>query len=348
MVATPKITIVIPNWNGKSMLGHCLHSLQNQSIDNFDVIVVDNGSVDGSAEFLRQEFPAVQCICLSQNTGFSYAVNCGIDAASADWVLLLNNDMEVAADCLERLAEAVNTHPEFEFFALKMLDFADRDYLDGAGDGVMRGGVGYRLGTMEQDQPYYSSDRETFGACAGAALYSKRFFAVAGLFDPDFFAYLEDVDLNLRARRCGLRCLYLADARVYHVGSATSGSKINPLTIRLSTRNNIWVIVKNYPVLLFLRFFMPLFIYQLAWLLFCMKKKMFIPYVQGITAGIGGMKNMRQKGEVQKDPDQLIPLRQFGDLIVAGERDVIRSIMARRSSVGKGNLLLKIYSALFL
>lgn len=347
MSSAPRIDIVIPNWNGRSMLGHCLTSLQQQTARNFRVIVVDNGSEDGSADYVHRDFPDVTVICLRENTGFSRAVNCGIEAATADWILLLNNDMEVAPDCLEHLQSAVADYNDYDFFALKMLDFHGREYLDGAGDGILRGGVGYRLGTMEKDQQMYQHNRETFGACAGAALYSRHFFSSVGLFDPDFFAYLEDVDLNLRARRYGLRCLYLSEALVYHVGSATSGSKINPLTIRLSTRNNLWVVAKNYSLSLLLRFILPFLIYQLAWLCFCAKKGMVVPYLQGLVEGLRALGKMRKKQQ-GRDDSQLVPIHQFGDMIVAAESDVIHSIMARRSSVGKGNFLLKLYRALFL
>ncbi len=240
------IDIIIPNWNGESMLADCLHSLASQTFTGFRIIVIDNGSGDGSVALVEREFPQVKVIRFSENTGFSIAVNRGISDSSAPWLLLLNNDMEVAPDCLENLRYAVDTYQDYYFFALKMLSFHQRDLIDGAGDAVLRGGVGYRLGTMERDSEYYSMDRDTFGVCAGAGLYKRELFEKVGVFDPDFFAYLEDVDLNMRARRSGMRCRYIASAVVYHIGSATSGSKINSLTIRLSTRNNFYVLFKNY------------------------------------------------------------------------------------------------------
>jgi len=244
----PLIEIVIPNWNGSKMLQHCLRSLSEQTFKQFTVTVVDNGSTDDTEEMLRRDYPAVKLIKFSYNTGFSVAVNAGIEKTQAELILLLNNDMEVTAHCLEELRLAALKYKEYDFFALKMLSFKERDILDGAGDAVLRGGVGYRLGTQEVDGPQYAKDREVFGACAGAALYRRSFFEKTGFFDADFFAYLEDVDLNIRARRLGLQCMYLSEAVVYHIGSATSGSKINPLTIRLSTRNNLYVLIKNYPM----------------------------------------------------------------------------------------------------
>ena len=282
------------------------------------------------------------------NSGFSVAVNHGIENARAPWLLLLNNDMEVAPDCLEQLLLAVDRYPECDFFALKMLAFHQRDRLDGAGEAVLRGGVGYRLGTQEADREYYRQDRECFGACAGAALYSRRFFALCGLFDREFFAYLEDVDINFRARRLGLGCMYIAGAVVFHIGSASSGSKINPFTIRLSTRNNLLVLMKNFEALLLLRFFPAIVVYQLAWLLFCLKKGMLLPYLHGLREAAPRLSRLfRQGRNFTEHNGALLPRTQFAALILAAEEEAVASY-GKTSSQGKGNLLLCCYRRLFL
>jgi GT2 family glycosyltransferase len=343
----PLIEIIIPNWNGRDMLEHCLVSLRRQTFSGFRVVVVDNGSSDGSNQLLAEKFPEVKLIRLDRNTGFSAAVNTGIKSSTAPWLLLLNNDMEVAGECLENLRQAVEKYRDFDFFALKMMNFHQRQYIDGAGDAVLRGGVGYRLGTMEQDSGLYQKDRESFGACAGAALYSRRFFTVAGLFDADFFAYLEDVDLNMRARRLGLRCMFLAGAIVYHIGSATSGSKINALTVRLSTRNNIQVLVKNYPLPIFLRFFPAIAVYQMAWLLFCVKKAMLLPYLAGLCQGLRGLPHYLGKRRELAATSGGVPPQHFAALVRGAEREAVASIMARRTATGKNNFLLACYGRLF-
>lgn len=343
----PLIEIIIPNWNGREMLEHCLSSLHHQTFTGFRVIVVDNGSSDGSNDLIAEKFPEVKLIRLDRNTGFSVAVNTGIKSSMAPWLLLLNNDMEVAEDCLENLRQAVENYRQFDFFALKMMNFHQRQYIDGAGDAVLRGGVGYRLGTMEKDNEEYRKDRESFGACAGAALYSRRFFTRAGLFDADFFAYLEDVDLNMRARQLGLRCMYIAGAIVYHIGSATSGSKINALTVRLSTRNNIHVLVKNYPLPTFLRFFPAIAIYQLAWLLLCVKKAMLLPYLAGFYQGLRELPGyLGKRRELSRRGAGVLP-HHFAAMVRAAEREAVTSIMARRTAAGKNNFLLACYSRLF-
>lgn len=340
------IDIIIPNWNGRSMLETCLASLQLQTCEKFRIIVVDNGSTDDSVDFIRQSHPEVHLVCFSENKGFSAAVNEGIRVASAPWVLLFNNDIEVDKHCLQILVDQGTEQDDFDIFALKMLAFDQRSVLDGAGDGVLRGGVGYRLGTLERDGLKYSLRREVFGACAGAALYRRSLFDSIGNFDEDFFAYLEDVDFNMRAVRCGSRCLYLPEAVIYHMGSATSGSKINHFTVSLSTRNNIFVLIKNYSPMLFIRFLPMIVVYQLFWLLFVIKKRKFLAYITGLCKSLPLIPVMFKKGAGLRRR-QVLSVKEFGDSIIKSEKNVIHSIMLRRTQQGKSNRALEFYLRLF-
>lgn len=343
----PLIEVVIPNWNGIHLLVHCLDSLRQQTCRNFSVTVVDNGSTDDSVLVLERQYPEVKIIRFEENRGFSAAVNAGIRGAGAHWILLLNNDMEVEPHCLNILKEHANRSASYDFFALRMVNFHSRNFLDGAGDGILRGGVGYRIGTLEKYGPPYDTDREVFGACAGAALYKKEFFEKVDLFDEDFFAYLEDVDLNLRALHAGCRCYYISSAIVYHIGSATSGSKINPLTVRLSTRNNLLVLIKNYPFLLIFRFSLAICIYQFFWFLFVIKKGNFLPYLQGLLQVIPQIPKTLKKRRRILD-GSIVPAGIFGSLLTSSEDQVVASIMARRTAEGKGNWLLTLYCTIFL
>ena len=344
----PLIDIIIPNWNGEQMLADCLHSLKKQTFSGFRVVVVDNGSTDGSIALLETEFPDVLVLHFSENRGFTTAVNRGINESTAPWLLLLNNDMEIASDCLQNLRCAIEKYQDYQFFALKMMNFHHRHIIDGAGDAVLRGGVGYRLGTMENDTDYYSKDRDTFGACAGAGLYSRKLFKETGIFDTDFFAYLEDVDLNLRARRRGMKCRYIASAVVYHIGSATSGSKINEFTVRLSTRNNISVLLKNYSLWMFLRFLPSIVVYQLMWALFSLLKGMIIAYLRGIVQSLKTVPQFLKKRKAILTKGENIPEKEFIRLISSAELEAVNSIMARRSAAGKNNFLLICYRTIFL
>ncbi|WP_163336905.1 glycosyltransferase family 2 protein [Desulfopila sp. IMCC35008] len=343
----PIFEIIIPNWNGKQLLAECLQSLRKQTSQEFSVTVVDNGSTDGSVQLLQEEYPEVNLVCFDQNRGFSVAVNAGICQSSTDWIFLLNNDIEVAPTCIEELLKGIQAYPSYDSFALRMMSFNQRDVFDGAGDAVLRGGVGYRIGTMEKGHGQYDNDRDVFGACGGAALYSRKFFKTVGIFDEDFFAYLEDVDLNMRAVKAGLKCKYLASATVYHIGSASTGSKINPMTIRLSTKNNWNVLVKNYPASLLFRLAPVIAIYQFMWFLFVCKKLMIAPYFQGLNAAVSQYKRMKPK---RRDLaiTQTITDNDFARLLKESEREAVQSIMDRRSEEGKSNHLLNIYRKLFL
>ena len=345
--ADPALEVIIPNWNGKKLLADCLQSLKRQTSREFSVTVVDNGSSDGSVEFLKGEHPEVKLIAFAENTGFSVAVNAGIEQSGADWIFLLNNDIEGAEDCIGELIAAAARYPGYDSFALRMMSFHQRNIFDGAGDAVLRGGVGYRVGTLEEDRGQYGVDRDVFGACAGAALYSRSFFQKAGMFDQDFFAYLEDVDLNMRAVQAGLKCRYLHSAAVYHIGSASTGSKINPMTIRLSTRNNLNVLVKNYPLPLAIRLLPVILIYQCMWFLFVCKKLQLIPYLRGVAGAVVQFPVMWKKRR-EVTAKRSISRMRFAELLARSEREAVQSIMDRRSGEGKGNLLLDLYVKLVL
>jgi len=343
---TAAVNIVIPNWNGLRFLPNCLASIERQQFTDWQITIVDNGSSDGSLEYLRAQ-PKVRLLALPENRGFSAAVNAGILSSDAPYVFLLNNDTELPPDCLSQLLNAAAELSQFDFFAPKMLSFHERTVLDGAGDGFLRGGAGYRLGTMEKDSPIYNQPRPVFGACAGAALYRRAVFERIGLFDEDFFAYLEDVDFNLRLNRAGCKGYYVPAARVYHIGSASSGSTFNPFTIRLSTRNSIYILLKHYSLPLFIRFLLVIMIYQLLWLIFSVKKGHFLAYCQGMKEAIAGsIKMLRKRLEIRRR--DRITETELAACLRNAEKTVTDSIMRRRSEQGKSNWLLQAYQHFFL
>ena len=248
---SPRVTVVVPNWNGERFLDLCLSSLRNQSFRNFETVLADNGSTDDSVGFVAQNFPEVRVVRLGENRGFSAAVNAGIKASSdAEYVALLNNDTEVDPRWLEALVRAAERHPEAGLFASKLVDFADRRVLDGAGDALRRSGLPYRIGHGEIDRGQFEREAFVFGACAAGALYRRSLFEEIGLFDEDFFSNCEDGDLSFRAQLAGHRCLYVPGSVVYHVGSASTGGKRSTTNTRLGTQNSINLLVKNLPAAL--------------------------------------------------------------------------------------------------
>lgn len=262
-----RVTVVIPNWNGREFLGPCLNSLRAQSLTDFEVVVVDNGSTDGSVAFVEENFPEARVLPQGENRGFSAAVNAGIESSGAEYVALLNNDTEQDPGWLAALVEAADSRPEAALFASKLVDFHDRRFLDGAGDALRKSGLPYRLGHRELDRGQFEQPSYVFGACAAAALYRRGLFEEIGPFDEDFFAYCEDGDVSFRAQLAGHRCLYVPTAVVHHVGSASTGGKRSPTATRLGTRNGILLLAKDLSVPLLWRWLPSIVAGQLSRLL---------------------------------------------------------------------------------
>lgn len=243
-----KVTVIIPNFNGLVYLEGCFRALMDQTYKDFQVILVDNGSTDGSAQWTCEHYPCVQVIRLSENFGFCKAVNEGIRASKTPYVLLLNNDTEVEANFLKEMVAGMRRHPRAFSGASRMLKFHERDRIDDAGNYYCALGWAFARG-KGKPMENYEKEEQIFASCAGAAIYRRGLFEKIGYFDEEHFAYLEDTDVGYRARIHGYENWYFPKAKVYHVGSGTSGSRYNQFKIRYSSRNNIYLIYKNMPLL---------------------------------------------------------------------------------------------------
>lgn len=246
-----RVSVIIPNWNGKDLLGPCLESLYQQEFKDFEVILVDNGSKDGSVSLVEENFPQVRVIPLEENRGFSAAVNAGIVACESPYIALLNNDTEVHPLCLKELLGALEADPKAGSAACKILFFSDPTSVNSAGDEFSWFGIAYQRRLMRGDSELFNEPRYVFSACAAAALYRRELFETVGLFDETFFAYQEDVDLGFRSQLAGYRCIFVPTAIVHHKYQMTS-SKVGGLRVYLNQRNKYFVLVKNLPTRLFL------------------------------------------------------------------------------------------------
>lgn len=297
-----KVTVVIPNYNGKKYVRPCMDSLMAQSFTDFSVIVVDNASTDGSMELLSEwmtekgsaewaafadtnGIPRLTCIRLDENTGFSHAVNVGIRRAEGEYVFLLNNDTSVRRDCLLELVRFMDAHENAFCAGAKMLMMSSPDRIDGCGDYYNALGYAYAAGKGKKSADF-KDVREVFSACAGAAMYRTRMIRGIGLFDENHFAYLEDVDVGYRARLLGLTNYIVPAAVVLHAGSAVSGSKHNAFKVRLSSKNSMYLIYKNQPLLQRLLNLPFIFTGVLVKFLYFCKKGLGGVYMKGIAAGI--------------------------------------------------------------
>lgn len=278
-----KTTVVIPNYNGMKYLKDCLDALL-QSVSVPEMIVVDNGSSDGSGSFIKERYPQVHLIELPENSGFSAAVNIGIRSAQTEYVYLLNNDTKVYPDTISSLEQAMDRHPDAFSVASKMLQMDCPSQIDSAGDFYCALGWAFAMG---KDKPsgQYDRERRIFSSCAGAALYRTKLLKELGGFDEKHFAYLEDIDLGYRANIYGYRNYLIPESVMLHAGSGVSGSRHNAFKVELSARNSIYLIYKNMPLLQFL-LNLPFLVagYLIKWLFF-VKKGLGKTYLQGIGQG---------------------------------------------------------------
>jgi GT2 family glycosyltransferase len=300
---SPRVTVVVPNWNGEKFLDTCLSSLQEQTFQDFETVLVDNGSTDGSVAFVEENFPEVRVVRLPENRGFSAAVNAGIRSSTTEFVALLNNDTEQDPGWLGALVHAADGHPEAGLFASKLVDFRDRRLLDGAGDALRSSGLPYRLGHGEVDRGQFDEPAFVFSACAAAALYRRELFRRIGLFDEDFFSNCEDGDVSFRAQLAGYRCLYVPGSVVYHIGSASTGGKRSTTNTRLGTQNGINLLVKNLPATLAWRLLPSIVTGQLARVLVVVLSRdgLFRAYLSGIVGAWRLLpKMLKKRKSIQK------------------------------------------------
>jgi len=324
---SPRVTVVVPNWNGERFLSTCLGSLRLQSFTDFETLLVDNGSTDGSVAFVKSNFPEVRVLPLPENRGFSAAVNAGILSSDADYVALLNNDTETDPRWLEAAVEAADAYPEAGSFASKLVDFYDHRILDGAGDVLRRSGLPYRLGHGEPDRGQYDEVTFVFGACAGAALYRREMLDDIGLFDEDFFANCEDGDLSFRSQLAGYRCLYVPGSVVYHMGSATFGKRTATST-RLGTRNSLCLLVKNLPTPLVPGFLPFVAAGQLSRLVVTASTSTFRAHLEGLAGALRLLPLMlRKRREIQKR--RQVPVEYIRGLLKESSRTASASIRRR-------------------
>jgi GT2 family glycosyltransferase len=253
------ISVIIPNWNGAHHLPTCLDSLRRQTHPNFEVIVVDNNSSDYSLDLMEKEYPEVRVIPLKENKGFAGGVNTGIREARGEIIVVLNNDTEADPDWLAELWAGLERHPEAGAATSKILLFDEREVIHTAGDFYTVDGIPGNRGVWQRDEGQFDQEEKVFSACGGASAFRRSMLmelaskghgeaVPSQVFDEDFFAYCEDVDLGWRAQLAGYQCLFVPTAIIYHRLSATGGGKIASY---YTGRNVIYILAKDYPASLF-------------------------------------------------------------------------------------------------
>ncbi|MCX6762558.1 MAG: glycosyltransferase family 2 protein [Candidatus Moranbacteria bacterium] len=248
--------VIIANWNGKKYLKNCFDSLASQTHQNFKIIFVDNGSSDGSADFVRENFPKTQIIGLKKNTGFARGYNIGIKKALEDEniksVVVLNNDTKLHEKFIENMTDCSERHPRAGSIQSKVLNFFEKNRIDCTGIVFSADGVIVNRGYGERDRGQFEKEEEIFGANAAAALFTREALEETQLssgeyFDNSYFAFFEDADLAWRMRLAGFKSYFCPKAFVYHIHSATA-NRISGFKAYYLNRNRFFTLIKNYPL----------------------------------------------------------------------------------------------------
>lgn len=241
-----KASIIIPNWNGKELLQDCLDSLKKQSYSVSETILVDNDSKDDSINFVSKKFPAVKIIKLNKNFGFAKAINEGVKASKAEYVIFLNNDTAVDKDFVKNLVACADAHKEVISVNSKLLNFYNRKKIDGVGIIINEVGQARSIGWQEEDHGQHDKESYILGATGGASLFRREQFLKLGGFDENYFMYSEEVDFAFRAQFAGFKSIFYPKAIVYHKHKATA--KKQPAKIEYwQFRNTTQTLIKDFP-----------------------------------------------------------------------------------------------------
>jgi GT2 family glycosyltransferase len=286
-----RVTIVIPTWNRAALLGQALENLARQTYPIDQVIVVDNGSTDDSAAVAARA--GAQVVTLASNAGFAAAVNRGVQEANAEWVSVLNNDVTLALDWLERLMSELESTGAW-FATGKLLISQTPERIDGSFDAVCRGACALRCGHGRLDSPLWNQRRTIQLAPFTAAVFRAELFERVGFLDERFESYLEDVDFGLRCAEAGFGGLYVPEAVAHHQGSATLG-QWHPDTVRRISRNQLLLVAKHYPPNWILRYGWPVFVAQALWGFIALRHGALLSYVAGKADGLRQFREARGK-----------------------------------------------------
>ena len=302
------VAIAIPSLHRPDLTARCIETIQRQTLprDNWEIVIIENEAQPGRV--LADPLPANTCrIELPVNEGTTGSINRAVAATNSRYVLLLNNDIELEPDYIAKLAAALDGDPRLAFVTGKLLRATQRTHLDGAGDAMLMAGATYRLGHLDRDHGQYERTMPVLSGCGAAVLYRRDAFVDAGGLDLEFFAYLDDLDLALRVQLLGFGGLYLPGAIAYHIGSATMGQRLHPRVVEYITRNQIYLLTKDYPPEVFRKLRRRIVGYQTLWALFALRNGGIGAYWRGLRSGLGNRASMRKKRT------ELLRTRRIGD-----------------------------------
>jgi len=339
---TGSISVIIPVFGNGLHIARCLESLQFGNGRNLQVLLVDDGSLQPVED--RLDLPGVCCYRLETNHGPSHAINRGLEKTADYWIVVLNSDVQVRPGSLTRLIEALEERPEYDFAVARILQDKEPFAVDSIGDGMLLGGGAYRIGHGEVGGRVISLSRPILSATTTASAYRRTVLEDVGGFDEDFFGFMEDLDLSLRARLRGYRGLYVPSAVVYHQGGATFKRRGEKEIFRLITRNQIWVVAKNYPATVLLRALPRIIVFQVLWMGLMLSRGLLKACLRGFWEAFRGMPRMlRKRRHIQRS--RSITPREFWQMIEHSEQEI--AAWQQRLEPAERSLLLRIYFGLF-
>jgi GT2 family glycosyltransferase len=342
------ITVIIPALHRPDLTQRCLHSLSLQKATGLEIVVVENEARQDSIfslETLPADFPfPVQQILLEKNLGTTDSINRAMAETASEFVLMLNNDVELEPQFTPLLAEKLSSDSQLAFATGKLLNAKDPTRLDGAGDALLLGGGAYRLGHQELDSAQFDQPAEVFVGCGAATLYRREALEQVTGLDGDFFAYLDDVDLSFRLHLCRWRGAYVPNAVAYHIGSATLGVPMHPRIVRWMTRNQLLLLWKNYPTGMLIRLLPRIWVYQFLWFAMVLRRGNILSYLRGNLEALGLLgRTLAKRRQVQSQ--KKLTNRELLQKLKASEAQ-IHAWHSTRDARAK-SALLRIYFGLF-
>ena len=305
------ISVIIPALRRPDLTQRCLDSLGGQtlSIESFEIIIVENDARPES--ILADPLPKnARRIALVDNYGTTGSINRGISDSSSKYVLLLNNDVELHPDFLYVLVCAMEADQQCGFCTGKLVNAWDRTRLDGVGDAVLLGGGVYRLGHSDIDVGQFIAPFPVLAGCGAATLFRRSVLRDVGGLDEDFFAYIDDVDLALRVQLMGYSGMCIPQAIAWHLGSATLKHPFHPKIAEWMTRNQILLVLKNYPTAILVRLLPRIVTFQTLWLMLNIARGRFFSYVKGMLGALRLLPRMMRKRQL------LMRTRRIGDQVL--------------------------------
>jgi GT2 family glycosyltransferase len=339
------VSVVIPCLGRPDLTRRCLDFLSRQSLpaQSFDIVLVENGGLPSLDP--HDPLPAnARRLTLDANYGTAGGFNRGIAATKSKYVLLLNNDVELESDFLATLVSVLEKEPHCAFVSGKLLSAADHSRLDGAGDALLQGGGAYRLGHADPDTGQFDRESPILSACGAAALFRRSVLEEIGGFDEDFFAYLDDFDACLRVHLAGYTGRYVPAAVGYHIGSATLGDPFHPKIAEFLTRNQLVLVLKNYPREVLLRLLPRIVGFQCLWLALAVRKGAFLPWLRGAFSALRALPQTWRKRRAIAGMRR-IGAERFLDLLRLSERKIFRWHSARPEAAR--STLLNLYFRVF-